>query len=337
MASALKFKHTNVSRQQGEYARLKVVQGPDFGTVFVFIGVKVSVGRGEDNDAVVSDLKASRKHAEFVLTGGWWEVKDAGSANGILHNGRAVKSAVLKAGDSITLGETTFEFLPSDAGTVMLQAPARSISQIQTEQDAFASQQKKIRSIAMFGGTVSTPHASGGAGVGLQGLLKNKKVLLVLAAVAVALFLFDSPEQKPKKSAGKIADKGSPRDLASFLPPDPAAGKTAEMFFKAGFREYRERNYLRAISQFETVLQMAPSHSLAQRYLNSSKKAIENEVKEHLTRGKRDMDAGKLRAAKGHFEAVQRLLYHDQSNVSFVEAKEQADKVYKLISGGGAS
>lgn len=332
MPTALKFKYSaNVPRQQGEMGRLKVVQGPDYGAIYVIVGNKASVGRGEDNDAVISDLKASRRHAEFQLTGTGWVVRDIGSANGILVNGKQTRSAPIKLGDSVTLGETTLEFITADAATMMLVAPPRSMTEIQSQQEALARQQKNVKSLGLFG----SPAAAGGA-PGQGGLLKNKKVLAVLGVAA--LFLLLGEPEKPKPVLKKKDDKKDARDLASFLPKDDplSGGRPAQMFFRAGFRELRERNYLRAKTQFETVLQMAPGHVMATKYLDEANKAIEDEVKFHLERGKKSFDAGKLKAARGHFEQVQRLLFRDQSNPGYIEAKDQLQKVIKELQGEGA-
>ena len=69
------------------------------------MATKVSIGRGDECDIKITDLKASRKHAEFILTAKGWVVQDAGSANGILHNGAVVRNAPLQSRDSLTVGE----------------------------------------------------------------------------------------------------------------------------------------------------------------------------------------------------------------------------------------
>jgi tetratricopeptide (TPR) repeat protein len=106
------------------------------------------------------------------------------------------------------------------------------------------------------------------------------------------------------------------------------------MFLKSGFREYREKNYLRARIQFETVLQIDPSNSLAQRYLQNCNQAIDNEVKFELDRGKKSYESGALKQARLHYEAVLRLLNRDQSNPAFVEARDQLAVVMKEEAGG---
>jgi pSer/pThr/pTyr-binding forkhead associated (FHA) protein len=322
MANAVKFKFANVPRQSGEQARLKVVQGPDYGAIYVITGIRAVIGRGEDTDVTLADLKASRRHAEMSMGPGGWSVKDLGSANGILCNGAPAKIATLKNGDTVTLGETTLEFVPGEVGTMMLKAPPKSIAQVQAEHAALQAQKDRVKGFGM-----GAP--AGGPGAGL---LKNPKVLAIVGVLILALMLLGE-DKKPVKTPKKSGDKET-RDLASYLPDtDPALSKTADVFFKAGFREYNNGNWLRAKTQFETVLQMYPGHRLASLYIQNCDKSIEEEVKFHLDRGKKEMQAGKLKVAKGHFEAVQRLLFRDQTNPAFAEARDQSVKVAKLMKG----
>jgi pSer/pThr/pTyr-binding forkhead associated (FHA) protein len=331
MGAAVRFKQLSVPRQAGEQARLKVLQGPDYGAVYVITGARTTLGRGEENDMMVSDLKASRKHAEFVLTPMGWQVRDLGSANGLLHNGRATRDARINTGDTLTFGETTLEFMASEAGTRMLVAPPRSGTELAAERSAFEEQRKKVRAV---GAAASLP---GGAQPQAAG---NPRTLLYLAvAGGVAFMLFSGdPEPAPKPSLNKKKQGASAtEDLSKYLPGavplDPTTERTAEQFFKAGFREYISGNYLRAKTQFETVLQMAPGHALATLYLQNCETSIQDEIKFHLEQGKVGAEAGKLKEARAHFEAVLRILYRDQSNASVAEARDQLEKVNRKLAG----
>jgi hypothetical protein len=62
------------------------------------------LGRLPDNDIVLMDPRVSRHHAEVVQKGGRWVVRDRGSTNGIAVNGTIVREALLKPGDTISLG-----------------------------------------------------------------------------------------------------------------------------------------------------------------------------------------------------------------------------------------
>ena len=72
------------------------------------------IGRGAEADIQLTDIGASRKHAELrVVTDEGRdrvELHDLGSTNGTLVNGHRVSAATLTDGDRITVGTTTLVF-----------------------------------------------------------------------------------------------------------------------------------------------------------------------------------------------------------------------------------
>ena len=74
-------------------------------------GTLVRMGRESENDIVVQDINASRRHAELRLnTQGIWVITDLSSMNGTLVNGVSVASHPLYPGDIVTIGKSEFEF-----------------------------------------------------------------------------------------------------------------------------------------------------------------------------------------------------------------------------------
>lgn len=70
-----------------------------------------TLGRHPDNSIQVLDRIVSKEHARITLApNGTWVVRDAGSLNGTMVNGERIGEAVLKDGDRIQLGNTTFSF-----------------------------------------------------------------------------------------------------------------------------------------------------------------------------------------------------------------------------------
>lgn len=345
MGKAIRHKQTQLPKQNGEVARFKVVSGPDQGAIYVITTSPVGIGRGEGSDVLLTDLKASRLHCDLTFTQQGWVIRDLGSANGILHNGQMTRSAVIQTGDTIGIGETLLEFASAAAGTAVLIASPKSLQQVQSEQRMLVAQNQKIQAISSFGGlakiaTSGAPAVSGSVSGSDDADKKKKLGLMAVAALLGVLFLVPAEEAKKKKSPSKTisgAHGGPMRDLASFLPKNDSAeaNKTIEVFFKSGFREYREGNFLRAKSQFETVLQINPAHSLARIYLQNSIEAIKEEVDHHLELGKKSLDSGKLAVARGHYEAVLRLLYKDTVNPKYVEARDQLEKLQNREKGQG--
>jgi tetratricopeptide (TPR) repeat protein len=245
---------------------------------------------------------------------GKWRVKDQGSANGILFNTKPTREAEIEYNDVVKIGETSLEFVPSDMGTQVLMAPARSNAIIQAEQQNFQGAKDRVKqNFGQFMG--------GGA----------KPLIYIVGALGLGVLLLGDPEKAPKPKS-KNQGKESGQDLASFLP-SPDYNRSAETLFKDGMREYFVHNYGRARTQFETVLQISPGHVLATLYLENCNKSVEEEVKLNLEGGKKSFEAGKFRDAKGHFETVLRLLYRDQANPAYIEARDQLDKLMKVMKG----
>ncbi|HOR28498.1 MAG TPA: FHA domain-containing protein, partial [Candidatus Sumerlaeota bacterium] len=91
--------------------RLVVEEGEQKGMVFPLRDKVVSVGRGPDNVIQIIDPRMSRNHTLFILNGSQWLVRDLGSKNGTLLNGRAIPGdQVLGHGDRIQIGDTVFAF-----------------------------------------------------------------------------------------------------------------------------------------------------------------------------------------------------------------------------------
>lgn len=70
----------------------------------------LGIGRLPDNDVVVADPKASRKHAEIRPAGNGFLLVDLQSTNGTRVNGTNVGEHMLVDGDVIAIGATEFRF-----------------------------------------------------------------------------------------------------------------------------------------------------------------------------------------------------------------------------------
>jgi transcriptional regulator of acetoin/glycerol metabolism len=105
--------------------KLVVLDGPDRGADFVLRGPVARVGRGSENDAVLSDARVSRRHLEIRTEGGEAYVVDRGSRNRTLLNGRPVAEEMLRPGDRIVCGDTELIFLTRTEPGASLDGVAR--------------------------------------------------------------------------------------------------------------------------------------------------------------------------------------------------------------------
>ncbi|SQD99892.1 FHA modulated ABC efflux pump with fused ATPase and integral membrane subunits [Parafrankia sp. Ea1.12] len=91
------------------------------------------LGRSRDNDISVSDLLASRHHAELLVAPGRVEVVDLGSANGTFLNGQRIGRAQVGQRDVIAIGHHLYQLEGDslveyvDSGDVAFEVQALSV------------------------------------------------------------------------------------------------------------------------------------------------------------------------------------------------------------------
>lgn len=319
-----RFSNAEMERQTGEVARLRILKGADQGSIFIVKASSIILGRGDEADVRVADLKASRAHARLDYTKEGWIVSDLGSANGIFFQGEYIRKFGLRSGEHFTLGDSIFEFLVSGESTRLLTAPLRTGAEVEQLDQALSAQKIRVQAYAQAPKIAPTQ----------AGAKKfNPKTLVLFAALGGLYMYMDQETPKPKApvkaTEKKSSEEGDDRVLASYLPGGVAkeVGKTAEQYYRQGFREYREKNYLRAKSQFELALQVNPNHDLARHYLHAADQDIINETKKMMYSAQKAMIAGRLKEAKGYYEAAIRLMYNDQTNPDFIECDDAVKKI----------
>jgi hypothetical protein len=92
-----------------ERAAVLALERPDGSRVELREGL--SIGRAEENDLVVRDPRASRRHARIVGDGDGWAIEDAGSSNGTFLNGKRIRRERLERGATVTIGDTPFQVI----------------------------------------------------------------------------------------------------------------------------------------------------------------------------------------------------------------------------------
>lgn len=66
----------------------------------------ITIGRSSKCEITLQDANASRHHSKITKIEGGYLLKDLGSRNGTSLNGRKIKSCILKAGDTLEIGDT---------------------------------------------------------------------------------------------------------------------------------------------------------------------------------------------------------------------------------------
>ncbi|HVS01110.1 MAG TPA: adenylate/guanylate cyclase domain-containing protein [Thermoanaerobaculia bacterium] len=130
-------------------------------------GDKIRLGRGSDNDVVLSDVSVSRYHAELRRGVDGWSVHDLKSTNGVEVNRALIQRAPLQPGDRLGIGifELVFEAveppLPTPKALLRPQEAPRPIP---------AADSDEIAGLASLGNaTIVRPLADFAALYGLEG------------------------------------------------------------------------------------------------------------------------------------------------------------------------
>ncbi len=91
-------------------ARVDFILGPLAGHSVDLAGDVTTVGSVAGNTIVLADPAVSRKHAGIRREGGFYELADLGSTNGIYVNGHRVAKKILDEGDVIRVGNSELIF-----------------------------------------------------------------------------------------------------------------------------------------------------------------------------------------------------------------------------------
>lgn len=92
-------------------ALLVVKRGPNAGARFLLDQETTTAGRHPEADIFLDDVTVSRRHAEFRVNNGEFEVVDVGSLNRTYVNREPRNAQVLSVGDEIQIGKFRLVFL----------------------------------------------------------------------------------------------------------------------------------------------------------------------------------------------------------------------------------
>ena len=86
------------------------------GVTHELVDEAITIGRGPDNTIVVTDPSISTHHAQLLLEGDTYRLKDLDSTNGTRVNGKPVTETVLRFDDRIRFGAAEAKYESSEVG-----------------------------------------------------------------------------------------------------------------------------------------------------------------------------------------------------------------------------
>jgi outer membrane biosynthesis protein TonB len=105
-------------------AKLVVIGGNDRGREFPIHATKTTLGRGVDNDIILTDIAVSRRHMNVEFDGKGFLFRDLKSGNGTLLNNKRSGFSRLASGDQLEIGNTLIRFECPQAAPGAALSPA---------------------------------------------------------------------------------------------------------------------------------------------------------------------------------------------------------------------
>ena len=295
------------------------MNGQSKGEQYQMISAKLSIGRGSDNDIVLNDSKCSRNHAILEFDGSNLKFQHISQNQHSFINEQMVHSSMLQHMNVIRIGDTEILVKIIDIN----------------KQTDFLNTQHEAASHAFPQNNMAKEQKSG---------IKAFHII-VLVVIGLGIYLATS-ETKPKNSTDIIRDdsiisaelenieKSNDELKTSLLNSGKSSAEyiLAQESYLKGFREMREGNYLRAISEFQAALSIYPKHELARKYYFISKRKLDQSVQENMNLARQYTERKQYRAALSAYKNVMVLL-NDANNPIFKEAKLKYEECILLING----
>jgi len=292
MGSAVKiYKHFQTPKTSGVYHRLICLTGDKKGMAyFIMDKERVVMGRSENADIRVLDLKSSREHAEILQVGADFVLTDLGSQNGVIVNDLKVKQHVLSDGDKVIIGKTVYKF--------------SRITVKDEEKDDFEPDDYEVENEDNQEDEVRDK--------------KLAKVLLIVLVGAFLLFGLENGDEKiviEEKKSGKLAIKQFDDEIVSEVRGNNKRNKENKeklaRYFHRGLREYREGNYFRAYAEFQNAKLWDSKDPTANFYLRKTAEKQNEIIATYFSKGSRDIDALNYTSAETAYCTIIRLLVHN--------------------------
>lgn len=286
--------------------QLEFKSGPDKGTIMKVLSANVIIGRAPECDIVIgNDPQCSRQHVRLEVTPYGVVVHALNPENPPLVNGRPAHAEQAPFGSIITVGRTQLSIQsPGGSNTDSLRgAPHSSHLPNSTQRPKKAQKSSPLL-----------------------------KFVIVLAGLGLLLWFMDDEKKATKEtivgSEAQIVESVQKMEqtLAEQEKTDRILGKNTPQYaearshFISGFRDFEKGQYERSQGFFQACLIIFPSHNGCRRYLDLSRKKLDELINYHSVLGKTYTEKQQWEACASAYKNAMALL-KDPSNPRFREAK----------------
>lgn len=331
---------------------IKVSKGPHAGENFVFNKGQIAIGRGAENDVVLSkDPKISRQHLQLVLNEkNQILVKKVAGKNLMVVGSAPVESAQIYFNESIAIGDSEISvemdgLLPRP-GKGALNPVIKNIPPVTAPMGA-----------RPLGKRPGHQQAQSGPKKDFQSQSVRKKngpssmvpIILILVVILGGLYVYTNKAQdrpvKPRpvqtsEDLKKLALESTQKQLESYkldrkIKEDGRQDELAvlaQSHFIKGRRDYTNGQYGRAIQAFRDALTFEPNHNLAYKYLNLATRKQDEIVQINMVFGRKYKDRGNYKLCRASYQKVLDIKVNPDEQIH-KEAKQMRDLCDTLTKG----
>ncbi len=331
---------------------LEVVKGPHSGQKFTFTKPQISIGRGNENQVVLSqDLRVSRVHAEIKNSDGQLYFTNVSQKNYVLVDGAKTEFHQLQKDCVLTIGESEIKFRlvtakpPSHLTPVRTNQPLTPAAAVGGPKPLAQAPLAKAHIAPMANiGVHSRPQANqysmNKAAPESNGRFRFYLILGVIGMVLYFAFFNSNPKSGKKESIrnSEAIEKEMQKSQeqieileARLSKKNNLSYKRAEENFIKGFRDYQKGQYVRAREYFRIVLNLNPEHIEARKYYEQSTIKHRKVMEFNFIEGLKNKERKNYRLCKSAFSQVLVLAQGDRSSY---EKYDEAEKYLRECSLG---
>lgn len=304
--------------EAGTHYRFLCMTGPNKGKVYYLTGKRIIIGRGENADIQIVDVKISREHAELSFSDNGYTITDLGAQNGIVVNDTKVKQKKLADAEKVVIGQTVFKY-----NVIEVTKTEMVVSDDDDEDDENEAVEspkslgKAVKGKTQVKSNLKNGDPFGAKKSGAKGKKANPKSLIIgIILLAVVYVLFFDTEESPVSASGsrKIERKSDfDKDFAISVSKkdsmeDAESKKKLAKYIHSGRREFGEGNYFRAMEDFRLALLLSPNNGHASFYLSKAKQSLDDDINKNFLKGKQEYESKKLQAAIVSYCGVVQLI-----------------------------
>ncbi|MDO9181651.1 MAG: FHA domain-containing protein [Bacteriovorax sp.] len=289
----------------GTHYRFLCMTGPNKGKVYYLIGKRIIIGRGENADIQIGDVKISREHAELSFSDHSYTITDLGAQNGIVVNDNKVKQKKLEDSEKVVIGQTVFKYNIIIIANTEIALVSDGNSRALTKDAKLNKNKIQLKS---NGNSNDTPSQKTSAEK-----KTSPKVLIMGGVVVLVLYVllgkYDSAKVVKAKKSKYVSDFYNVELVSKKISHDDSdSKKKLDSYIHSGRREFGEGNYFRAMEDFRLALLISPNDGHASFYLSKAKQRLDEDIEKNFLKGKQEYESKKLQASIVSYCSVVQLI-----------------------------